>query len=274
MKVGFLGFGEVASTISRRLTYHGADIYTSIEGRSTKTRDLARKSAVNICEDDKKVAEISDILISAAVPVQAIEIAKKVGKHSRGVYVDINNVSPQTVKKALSYIENNKTADAAIMGGIKKGIDVQIIASGTCAKEFSVLNDYGMNIKVIGPHAGQASALKMLRSSYTKGVSALLFQSLYAAYQMGLDEEFLQYLEETECPGFRESAQSRIMSSATHARRRAQEMNEVTEMLSKYGDTSLSQATAEFFMELSRKDKLDKKSDNYKDLFKSLKKDC
>jgi len=274
MKVGFLGFGEVASTISKGLMDHGAEICTSIEGRSIKTRDLAKKSAVNICGDDKKVAEISDILISAAVPAQAIEIAKKVGKHFRGVYVDINNVSPQTVKNALSYIENNKIADAAIMGGIKKGIDVQIIASGCCAKEFSILNNYGMNIKVIGPHAGQASALKMLRSSYTKGVSAILFQSLYAAYQMGLDNEFLQYLEGTECPGFRESAQSRIMSSANHARRRAQEMNEVTEMLSKYGDTSMSQATAEFFMELSRKDKFDKKSDNYKDLFKSLKKDC
>lgn len=273
MKIGFLGFGEVASTISKWLTEGGADVYTSLENRSDRTRSLAKKCAVNICKDNRTVAEISDILISAVTPAEAVNVAKEVGKYSRGIYVDINNVSPQTVKKALNYIENGKTADAAIMGGIKKeGIKVQIIASGNCADQFSKLNQYGLNIKVIDSTLGQAKALKMLRSYYTKGVSALLFESFYSAYQMGLDDELLKCLEKTEGPDFRKSALSRITSSAFHSLRRAQEMDEVTEMISEFNKHPyMSEATKESFRNISKGIKLEEKTEDYKDIFKFFK---
>lgn len=271
MKVGFLGFGEVASIISKGLMDGGAEVYTSLEGRSDRSRNLAGQSGVNICKDQLRVAEISDIIISAVVPAAAIEVAQRVGKKSNGIYVDINNVSPQTVKKALNYIANGKTADAAIMGSIKKkGIKVQIIVSGDYANQFTKLNNYGMNIKVIGPNIGQASTLKMLRSSYTKGVSALLFESLNSAYKMGLDEKLLICLEETECPGFRESAISRIISSAFHAERRAQEMDEVLQMTAEHSNPLMIKSAAEFYRKLSQISKAKKRQQDYKDVFKKI----
>ncbi len=272
MKVGFIGFGEVASTISKGLMDNGVEIYTSLEGRSIKTRSLVEKMSINICKDYKEVAMISDIIISAVVPAKAVEVAREIGEHCKGVYVDINNVSPQTVKKALSYIKNRKTVDASVMGSIKRnGIKVQIITSGNSACQFAKLNSYGMNIKIIGSEIGQASTLKMLRSSYTKGVSAILFESLYAAYKMKLDNEFLKCLEVTECPDFKESAISRITSSGFHADRRAQEMEEVLEVMSEYENPFMSKATAEFFKTLSRKlDKIDKRSEDYKNLFEKM----
>lgn len=269
MKVGFLGFGEVASTMAEGLMASGVEVYVSIAGRSPRTRKIAEEMKVKICRDSVEVAEVSDILISAVVPARAVEVAREIGEHSKGIYVDINNVSPQTVKEALSYIENGKTADAALMGSIKKnGLEVQILASGSSAKEFAELNQYGLNIKVIGSEIGQASTLKMLRSSYTKGVSALLFESLYSAYRMGLDDILLECLENTECPGFKDSALSRITSSAYHAERRAQEMDEVLKMMSEYADPIMSKAAEEFFINLSKKlGKLEKRPKDYKDLF-------
>ena len=54
-----------------------------------------------------------------------------VGKYSKGIYVDMNNVSPKTVKKTLGMIENGRTVDAAIIGFLlKNGINVKVIASG------------------------------------------------------------------------------------------------------------------------------------------------
>ena len=272
MKVGFIGFGEVASTLSKGLIGNGVEVYTSLEGRSIKTRILIEEMSINICKNYKEVAIISDIIISAVVPAKAVEVAREIGKYSKAVYVDINNVSPKTVKKALSYIKNHKTVDAAIIGSIKRnGIKVQIITSGKSATQFAKLKDYGMNIKIIGSEIGQASTLKMLRSSYTKGISALLFESLYTAYKMDLDNEFLKCLELTECPGFRESAISRIISSGFHADRRAQEMEEVLEMMSDYDNPFISRATAEFFKTLSKKlDKIDKKFEDYKNLFEKI----
>lgn len=280
MKVGFLGFGEVASAFSGWLKEAGVEVYTSIENRSSKTQVLAEDYGVNICKDNKTLATISDILISAVTPAEALNVAREVGKYVNGVYIDVNNISPQTVKEALGYIENGKTVDAAIIGGIQKeGIKVQIIASGTYAKQFSNLNQYGLNIKVISPHLGKAKALKMLRSSYTKGVSALLLESLYSAHKMGLDEEFLNCLESTECPGFRESALSRVKNSAYHAERKSQEMEEVIKFMkeqSQLGSTeedehpSMIKSSGEYFKYISRIIELDKKPDSLKELFKSI----
>jgi 3-hydroxyisobutyrate dehydrogenase-like beta-hydroxyacid dehydrogenase len=280
MKVGFLGFGEVASAFSGWLKEASVEVYTSIENRSSKTQVLAEDYGVNICKDNKTLATMSDILISAVTPAEALNVAREVGKYVNGVYVDVNNISPQTVKESLGYIENGKTVDAAIIGGIQKeGIKVQIIASGTYAKQFSNLNQYGLNIKVISPHLGKAKALKMLRSSYTKGVSALLLESLYSAYKMGLDEEFLKCLESTECPGFRKSALSRVKNSAYHAERKSQEMGEVIKFMkeqSQLGSTeedehpSMIKASGEYFKYISGIIELDKKPDSLKELFKSF----
>jgi 3-hydroxyisobutyrate dehydrogenase-like beta-hydroxyacid dehydrogenase len=273
MKVGFLGFGEVASTISKWLIAGGAEVYTSVERRSMKTQHIAGKIKVNICKNNKTVAEISDILISAVTPKEAVNIAREVGRFSEGIYVDLNNISPQTAKKALNYIENGKTVDAAIMGGInKEGIQVQIIASGSQAQGFSKLNEYGLNIKALYSPLGHSKALKMLRSSYTKGVSALLFESLYSAYEMGLDEELLESLEKTECPQFRENAISRLISSSKTAERRAQEMDEVIGVISEYYEHPyMSKATLKSFKMMYKALNPDKSAEDYVDVFESMK---
>jgi 3-hydroxyisobutyrate dehydrogenase-like beta-hydroxyacid dehydrogenase len=266
MKVGFLGFGEVSRVLSRKLMAEGVEVYTCIKERSLKTQQSALDLGVNLCESLEKVAEISDITISAVVPGDAVEVAKKVGSSVKGVYVDINSVSPVTVKEALSFVENGKTVDASIMGSIKKGADVKIVTSGSFAESFAELSQYGISINIVGPDLGQASALKMLRSVYTKGVSALLFESLYTAYKMGIGDVLLNYLSETECPGFKESAISRIMSSELNAKRRAQEMLEVVKVVSEYTDPVMSRATLEFFQMISKKQ--DKKLD-YEKIFHS-----
>ncbi len=271
MNVGFLGFGDVASTFSRGLMRNSADVYTCIEDRSTKTRELAEKTGVKMLGSYRELAENSDIIISSVVPSNAVEAAKLVGKYSKGIYVDMNNVSPKTVNMAMSMIENGKTADAAIIGSVKRGLDVIIIASGPSADKFRELNGYGMNIKIVGSENGQASGIKLLRSAYTKGVSALLFESIYSAYKMGMDREVLEYISETEGPDFMESALSRIISSSVHAERRSEEMIEVVEMLTENVEPVMSRATAEFFKTLSKNiKKPEKRSGDYGEVFRAL----
>ncbi len=271
MKVGFLGFGEVASTLSEGLLAHGVEVLTCVEGRSQRTINLAQSIGVEFVETPKHAAELSDILLSTVVPAEAIKVAKEVGKYVKGVYVDLNNVSPKTVKDALSHIKSGKTSDAAIMGSIKNSLGTPIIASGEYADTFAQLNQYGMNIQVIGTELGQASGLKMLRSTYTKGVSALLFEALYTAYEIGVDDLLLDYLTQTEGPNFPESAISRIKSTGFHAKRRAQEMEEVLKFLSDYQDPVMTRASREFFKSLPDKTgPISEKPEDYKDIFLKL----
>jgi len=271
IKLGFLGFGEVASTLSEGLLARGLEVSTCLVGRSHRSVELANSTGVNIFDNLTELVESSDILLSAVVPAEAVSVAKNVGGGFEGVYVDLNNISPGTVKEAFSYIPNGKTVDAAIMGGIKNGLETPIIASGEFAEDFAELNQYGMNIEVIGPEPGQASGLKMLRSAYTKGVSALLFEAFYAAYQMGVDETLLRYLTQSEGSHFPASANSRLTSSAYHSQRRAQEMDEVVKFLTEYEDPLITRATCEFFHTLPDKiGDMSKKPADYRDVFRKV----
>ncbi len=84
-----------------------------------------------------------------------------------------------------------------------------------------------------------------------KGVSALLFESIYHGYKLGIDRDVLKYISETECPDFMESAVSRIISAAFHAERRSEEMEEVIEMLKEKSEPIMAEGTAEFFKMLT-----------------------
>ncbi|MEN6329960.1 MAG: DUF1932 domain-containing protein [Methanobacteriaceae archaeon] len=253
MKVGFIGFGEVASTLATGLREEGVDVYTCIGGRTNRTRQLARSRDVQLCSSNSQMANTVDMILSTVTPSQAILVARELGE-VQGIYVDLNNISPATVKEVLKKVGTTNTVDAAILGSIrKKGLKVKIIASGTAAEEFLQLNDYGMDIEIIGSEPGPASALKMLRSAYTKGVSALLLESLHTAYRMGIDEEVLKYISQTEGPDFKESAVARMTSSLYHAQRRSEEMEEVVKMISSETEPFMSQATLEFFWALYEK---------------------
>ncbi|AUB55755.1 phosphogluconate dehydrogenase [Methanobacterium subterraneum] len=271
MKIGFLGFGEVASTLSEELLARGVEVSTCLEGRSQRSVELAKSTGVGLFDSLIELVETSDILMSVVVPAEAVSVAKKVGGGFEGVYVDLNNVSPGTVKEAFTHIPNGKTVDGAIMGGIKNGLETPIIASGEFAENFAELNQYGMNIEVIGPEVGQASGLKMLRSAYTKGVSALLFEAFHAAYKMEVDETLLRYLTQSEGSHFPASANSRLTSSAYHSRRRAQEMEEVVKFLTEYTDPVISRATCEFFQSLPDKTgPMPKKPEKYGEVFRKV----
>lgn len=248
MKVGFIGFGEVASTLSKGLLESGAMVYTCLNGRSQGTKNRAHELGVKPCNNYKELGETSEILISAVTPSLAAKVAKDAGKYSKGIYVDINNVSPKTVKETLGYVENKKTVDASIIGSVKKnGPKVQIIACGGYAENFSILNDYGLNIEIKGRKIGDCSQIKMLRSSYTKGVSALLWETLSAAYKMGIDKEVLEIIAQTEGPQFENSANSRLLSSFKHAKRRQEEMDEVRNILSEKIDPIMADAIEKTF---------------------------
>lgn len=279
MKVGFVGFGEVASTLSNGLLDSGVNVLTCLHGRSLRTKNKALDMGVNICNSHRELAETSDILISAVTPTTSVEVAREMGKYSQGIYVDINNVSPTTVIEALGLVENKNTVDAAIIGSVKRnGLEVQIIACGDSASDFAVLNEYGLNIKIMGTEIGNCSQIKMLRSCYTKGVSALLWETIGAAYELGIDEEVLEIIGQTEGGlQFENSAKSRLLSSFNHSKRRYEEINEVKNLSSGTEDLLMVDAIEKTFeiiyqknLELNKdkKEQLDFKS--YNEIFKAL----
>lgn len=240
MKFGFIGFGEVSYTLSKLLLALDFEILSSIEGRSQKTIDLINSLDLTLLDSFKDVAKESDVLISANSPDIALDIAKNYGNLTNGFFLDFNNISPKTVFEIEDILSDDKFIDSAIIGRVNSD-ELNIYLSGSKAqflldkikKEIGSKGidinkmDFKINVKLISDKIGDVSKLKMLRSSYTKGVSALLVESFELAEKLDLEEELWEILSLTENRDFERSSKSRIDSSKKASKRRYEELVEV-----------------------------------------------
>lgn len=259
--IGFIGFGEAAYHMSKGLLNEGInevfayDILWVKDPESEKSQRIKQRAldiGVKPIENMKTLVSCSHIIVSAVTPSVAVDVAHQAYPYLNKdkIYADINSKSPRIAKDIWKIIQASgaKFVDVAVMGAITKcGHKTPCLVSGNGSEEFSLLKNYGMNIKIIGEEPGQASAVKMLRSVFTKGVSALLLETFIAAYEYGVVEMVFNSLEETEdSMTFNEMVNLRVCSTITHAKRRTDELEMVCETLKDVNvEPIMSQATKE-----------------------------
>src|SRR4029077_18575173 len=100
----------------------------------------------------------------------------------------------------------------------------------------SVFQQYGLEARFYSPEIGRASAFKMLRSIFSKGIEAVLVETLVAARRAGLLDEIWEEIRTTLSTGKVEHAlESWIRSHPRSAQRRCHEMQEVSQFLEEIG---------------------------------------
>ena len=223
MIIGFIGFGKVSQNLVRLMDSSEIKFITSTENRSPRTIDNIKKSNVEASDTFKDVASKSDILISATSPGDALSVAEKYGKYAKGIYLDLNNISPNTTFEIDEAVDN--LVDGAIIGKIDSDNPI-LYLSGEGARKLLFLNEF-IQTKVIGDKIGDASKLKLLRSSYTKTLSALLIESIEIAGKQGLEDEFFDILSLTEGEDFKEKSLSRIRNTLDNSKRKSEELEEI-----------------------------------------------
>lgn len=216
MKIGFLGFGTVAKRLTAILD--DCTITTIDKGRSRKTKENIKSSNVETVNSFDDV----DIIFSTTTPKESLNNAKKHGKNFKGIYIDLNNISPKTALKINNIIPN--FVDASIIGHISN--DFTLFLSGPNAHKLKFLNRY-FPVKIISNNIGDASKLKILRSIYTKSLSAILIETIAIADKYNLREELLETLTITEGENFKESALSRVENTLNNNKRKSEELIEI-----------------------------------------------
>lgn len=238
MIIGFIGFGKVSQTLFSLLKSDGITCVTSSEDRSFKTRENIENSGIDVLDSLKDVARKSDILISAASPKSSLEIAREYGKYCSGIYLDLNNISPDTTSQIAGLVDN--FVDGAIIGKIDSDNPVLHI-SGKKADDLLFLGEF-IETRKISDDAGDAAILKMLRSSYTKTLSALLIESSEIAKKHGLEDEFFDTLAITEGNDFRQKSLSRINNTISGYKRKSEELEEIINYFDDYDLTMVKSA--------------------------------
>lgn len=223
MIIGFIGFGKVAQSLVELIDSEDVIFMTSAENRSAKSIDNINESNVEILDSFKEVAIKSDILISANSPANALDVAKMYGKYANGIYLDLNNISPDTTFEIERHVD--AFVDGAIIGKIDSS-NPTLYLSGEKSDELLFLNDF-IRTKKVSNRIGDASILKMLRSTYTKTLSVMLIESSGLAEKHGLEKEFFDILSLTEGGDFEEKSKSRIRNTLSSKKRKSEELQQI-----------------------------------------------
>ncbi len=256
LSLGFIGFGEAGFELVRGLHSAGADsIYacdqkTSDPARSLWLQNRAREAGAIFLESIEEVAGKADVLLCVVTPEASLSAAQEAAPHLRPgqTYLDLTSSFPEDMKAASALVEPTGAifVDGAIMGALPiSGHKVLIFAAGSHAEEIArLLNQQGMNIQPVGQEAGRASAIKLILSISSKGLEALLVETLLAAHHYGVEEQVLSAFQQFFAKGLDAAIDRFVGSDAVHSGRRVKEMESSVQLLKNLGvDPIMTEAT-------------------------------
>lgn len=203
--IGVVSPGDMGQAVAACLKSSGYAVHTALDGRSERTRTLAREAGLNDCGTMQKVVETCDVVLSILNPAAAVDNARAAAAAMRAagrrcVFVDCNAVAPQTAHEidAIVHAAGGECIDAGIIGPPPRGkARTRIYVSGSQAALMEQLAGPNIDIRVMGERIGDASAIKMCYASYTKGAVALGVEMLMAARRLGVDAALDRELQES-----------------------------------------------------------------------------
>ncbi|WP_019004507.1 DUF1932 domain-containing protein [Cohnella laeviribosi] len=254
--VGFIGFGEAAYFIAKGLLDNGVNQVHAYDIRfddaNLGEQIRSRADSIGVIRESSigRLCGACDLIICATNAYVALSVAQEVRAHLREhhVYVDLNSASGELKQKIADELKSSTASfvDVAVMDSVPAhGHKVPMLASGPGAAAFEEFAAaYGMNVTYLNEVPGSASAVKMLRSVFMKGLAALLLETLVASEAYGATRMIVDSLGKTIAgKPFEETINNLITRTAIHAERRVGEMEEVVRTLESLGvDSTISQA--------------------------------
>ena len=130
-----------------------------------------------------------------------------------------------------------------------------MMASGPGSRTFQqLMTPFGTPVTVLDDQAGSAAKRKLLRSTFYKGVAAVVVETLETAGHLGLEEWIREQMLTVIA---REQIIDRMVTgSYDHARRRADEMTAVSAMLRELGVSPYTSEAAVQRLKVTQEQKL------------------
>ena len=244
MNIGFIGYGEAAYNITLGFSQNGitgirandAMMDHPVMGKQVHAR--AAEAGVELVSDAKEVARWVDVLFAAIPSSFTLDVCNTVKSELRPgqIYADVSASTPATKIAIWEQIKDTGVyfADAAMLGSLPQDKHrVPITVSGNGAEKFKeAMEPYGMRITLAGDKAGAASAIKLVRSIFMKGIATLMIETMQAADAYDVTDEIVASIGKSmDGIPFSQHLDRLIIGSALHAKRRAAEMKGSIAML-------------------------------------------
>lgn len=239
MRIAFLGFGEAArafhDSLASKLSggeFQAYDVLLDSAESAREMRDAMTSRRVKPAESPAGLAD-AEWIFSAVTADQSLNAAQSILPHlgQGALFIDINSVSPGRKRETAALI--NETGadylDMAVMAPVHpKGHATPVLLAGrTAAELLGSFRELGFNADLVGEAPGSATAIKMVRSVFVKGLEAITVEALLAAEASGCFEEIFSSLSQS-FPGLDWSKfpDYQFERTTRHGRRRAAEMRE------------------------------------------------
>ena len=164
--------GDMGHEIGRVLVNGGYKVVSALEGRSKRTRDLAKSGGIIDVGSLENLYDDVDVILSIMRPDEALSFVNKMCDlanfhEARPLLVDLNAVAPSTALKAekLSLAAGLDFLDGGIIGEpprVPENRSPRLYVSGTRASELMALNQCGLDFRNLGPSWGLRLASKWL----------------------------------------------------------------------------------------------------------------
>lgn len=259
LRIGLVGYGEVGKILARALVERGVawvgayDRLLADPGSAAPMRAHAEAAGVAARASLEALLARAEVVISAVTASQTLAVAADAARSIRpGTwFVDLNSASPGTKAESARLIDaaGGRYVESAVMTAVPPyGIAVPMLLGGPHAAGLAaLLGPLGFSMEVASERIGVASAIKMCRSVFIKGLEAIVVESFTAARHYGVEAAVLASLRET-FPSIDWERQGAYLFSrvAQHGARRAEEMREAAVTVREAGlEPHMASATAE-----------------------------
>jgi 3-hydroxyisobutyrate dehydrogenase-like beta-hydroxyacid dehydrogenase len=243
--VGVVSPGDMGQAIAGRLKESGLNVYAALDGRSERTKTLARAAGLTDCGSIEKLVATCELVLSVINPGEALNVARQVAAAMRKTgrkiaFADLNAVSPQTAREADRMIREagGMFIDGGIIGPPPRGEKdkPRIYVSGPDAYLFESISHPNLLMRVLSERVGDASGVKMCYAAMTKGTTALAVELLVAARKLGVEQALEKELRESRNDVF-EWQMKNIAVMPPKAYRWVPEMQEIAKTFGELGMT-------------------------------------
>jgi 3-hydroxyisobutyrate dehydrogenase-like beta-hydroxyacid dehydrogenase len=204
--IGVVSPGDMGQAIAGRLKESGFNVHTALEGRSERTKALARAAGLVDCGSMEQLVTTCELVISVINPGEALAVARRAAAAIKATgrkiaFADLNAVSPQTARDSDRLIREagGMFIDGGIIGPPPRGEKdkPRIYVSGPDAYLFEQISHPNLLIRVMSERVGDASGVKMCYAAMTKGTTALAVELLMAARKLGVEQALEKELRES-----------------------------------------------------------------------------
>ncbi|HLQ31090.1 MAG TPA: NAD(P)-binding domain-containing protein [Chloroflexota bacterium] len=249
--IAVLSPGEMGTQVATRLLRSGSRVVTSLDGRSAATVQRAEAAGIECLASLDEVLRQADLVISLVTPVGATPLARDVAAAMqrtgrRITYVEGNSISPSTAQAIGAIIcqAGGEFVDGGIVGGAAELETATFYLSGEDAEAVAPRIEPAVRTSIVGPRVGQASGLKILNAGLSKGLTALGVELLLCAERLDMLPEIMARYREGRS-GVADFLVRILPDLPAKARRRSQEMQELTSLMEELGLTAHTSRAAE-----------------------------